>query len=435
MEGQTQGNTAPAVDEPLVTLDTIIDGVQPNTPAAPEGTPVPAPVEPIVPTTPAAQTPPPSGELATESFETTLPVLIKADEALTAEEKELKTGLLDVFKASNIDKSGNLLNDKNEIIFTAAQLKDYIENDKLPLNDKGELVNAKGEVVATNEEPLPLVDIAKNALSTQLGIDVSHLKVEDTEDGLVTVVEEAVKIGRADAIIDFLEGDYRLKQFYQHLLLGNEPNTFVQDMIDYKKINLTTLDNNSKEDLLARYYKKQGIVNPTNIIEGLKKGGQEIVDAELATAVTYLDQKQHQDIAERDAKIREQVALERQQVEQYWNKVNETVKAGKLGSINIPIKDKDTFMDYLSKPVDAEGNSAEMLDEAKEDINFQLMVSFLRFKKYDISKLAEVIAKENKALTLRERVNQQKAKAITDTGVPTTGQHADDNLSLERILG
>ena len=92
-------------------------------------------------------------------------------------------------------------------------------------------------------------------------------------------------------------------------------------------------------------------------------------------------------------------------------------------------------MDYLSKPVDAEGNSAEMLDEAKEDINFQLMVSFLRFKKYDISKLAEVIAKENKALTLRERVNQQKAKAITDTGVPTTGQHADDNLSLERILG
>jgi len=63
------------------------------------------------------------------------------------------------------------------------------------------------------------------------------------------------------------------------------------------------------------------------------------------------------------------------------------------------------------------------------------MVSFLRFKKYDISKLAEVIAKEQKVSSLKDRLKQQKAKVITDTGVPRTAQQADDNLSLERLLG
>ena len=444
MEGiKPQGTTEPTVNEPLVTLDTILDGAPapapaPVAPVAPANTPPVVPdngTPPATPPAPTTQTTPPSGEPQADTFESTLPVLLKDANTLTPEEKELRTGIFDLFKAQKVDASGNLLNDKNEVVFTAAQLKSYIDNDELPLNDKGQLVNSRGEVVFTQQGDLPLVEVAKQALATQLGLDLSHVTVEDTEDGLVQLVLEGVKARDNETIGKFLDSAPALKQFYQHLALGNNPEEFVKDLVDYGKINITALDEMGRNNLLQQYFKKQGIVNPTNIIESLKKGGDDIVKAELENAVKFLDKTQKQESVDRDIALRNQLVQEQQQVEKYWGTVEAAINKGKLGSIDIPIKDRVEFFNYLSTPVDEHGNSAEMLDEAKEDVDFQLMVSFLRYKKYDISKLAGLVAKEQRALSLRERVAKQGNKSITENGVPRTAAAQDDNLSLERILG
>jgi len=411
----------------LITLDSIIDGTPTvNTPPAnpPVNPPVTTPSN--TPTNPPANPEPPSTGENLETFEGIISAF--TSETISEDAKGLRSELLNMFKASNIDKQGNLLNDANEVLFTAEQIKEYIESDKLPLNEKGELINSKGEAInITQEDSRPIVDVIREDLGVQLGIELPHdFTVADNLEGITKLVQEAIKTANTKSIVNFLDSNPIMKDFYQHLKLGYNPSDFTAENIDYKSIDTTTLDNIAKLDFINKYYKKQGIANTSNLLEALKKGGEDVVNAELATALTYLDNKQKEERTNRDNLLRQQALEEAQEVENYWNQVNSTITKGKLGNINIPIKERQAFFDYLSKPIDKEGNSAVMKDIENEDLEFQLMTDFLRFKKYNLSELVAVLAKENKVLSLREKLEKSKKEFQTGKGVPTTGSSNKD---------
>jgi len=432
-------------DEPIksnVSLDALGSpapiGVPPVVvpPVEPQGTP-PAGTPPVVDPVPPVGTPPvveaPQGLPTT--FEGLLP-LISADSG-TQEVADTRNELLSTFKGNKIDSTGNILNDKGEVVLKASTLKAYIETGDLPTNAEGKFINDAGEVVG---EPAPapsLIETVKSSLTTNFGLQLDTVDVPDTEEGLVALTTEAIKQKSNQAIHSFLEAYPDIKGLYQHIRLGGKVEDYSSSFVDYGTINIKSLEEGSKLDLLNKMFTLQGVPNKDNMINLIKGAGEDELNKAVSGALVYLDGKQKQDSAAREAQLKQREAQEARDTEQYWNTVQGVVKQGKVGELNIPATERDAFFAYMAKPVTDDLVSANDLDAENDSLEFQLAVSYLRFKKGDINKLVQNLARQERVETLKEKLNKLKGK--TDNGaVPITGNQSNaggGNLSLTSLLG
>lgn len=372
-----------------------------------------------------------------ETFNELLPFL-SANSNDNAEVNALKGQLLETFKATAIDDKGNLLDATGDIIFKAETLQKFIDSDELPVNEKGELVNDKGEVIRQVQTPRNIVADLKTSVEADFGIQFADdVDFPDTEEGLKLLIKESVKAKSTNAIKSFLESNPALKGFYQHLALGGSPETYSSNNVDYKSINIKTLDEGAKVDLLNKMFTAQGLPNKDNMLNLIKTAGQEELDKAVAGAVLYLDHQQTEKTKAQEAQLLAQQEQEAKAVEAYWEDVNKlVVKEGKLGRVVIPTTDREAFFNYMARPVDDDYNSADSLAAQKDSLEFQTLVSYLRFKGGDISKLASIIASEKRLETLAERMARIK-ETDNGEGVPRTvkGNSGSGSISLGSLLG
>lgn len=424
----TNGNGSEEPIKSQVSLGGMLDGNQ--TPVQPA---VVAPVEPVVVPTPQGVVTPPittgNEPIVTptpnvETFESLVGSLTSP--TLTAELQSTKEALLSTFKATTLDANGNLLNAANEVILSADKLKAYVDNDTLPLDAQGNVVNDKGEIIQTKAEldnDFSIINPVKSALETNFGVELpADLELPDTEEGIVKLVSEVVKAKTTNTVVNFLEANPELKGFYQHIALGGKPEDYTSSNIDYKGINIKNLDEAAKTQLLAKSFSLQGTPNKENLIEIIKKAGEEELNKATASAVLFLDAKQSEFNQQREQELLEAADLEEENTEKYWQSVKSVVDKGTLGNINIPLADREAFFNYMAKPINTNYDSAESTDAAKDSLEFQLLVSYLRYKKGDISKLASIIATEQKVTTLKDRLNTLNRR--TENGVPITGSNS-----------
>lgn len=344
--------------------------------------------------------------------------------------------LLTTFKGNTLDASGNVLNEQGEVVLTTETLKKYLTTGELPTNEKGEIVNVKGEVIGKASPPVSVVQTFKEGLKTQLGIDLPNVEVPDTEEGLFKLTQEAIKVRSIQAINGFLEAHPDVKGLYQHIKLGGKVEDYKSAHVDYSSINIKTLEETSKVDLLNKMFTLQGVPNKDNMINLIKSAGEEELNKAVAGAVLYLDGKQKQEAADRETQLVAQAKREQDETIKYWTTVEGVVKEGKVGDIVIPLADRDAFFAYMSKPVTEDMYSANDVDAEKDSLDFQLLVSYLRYKKGDISTLASIISKQNHVEGLRAKF--EKLAHITGNGsVPITGNNVNNGkaLTLDELLG
>jgi hypothetical protein len=172
------------------------------------------------------------------------------------------------------------------------------------------------------------------------------------------------------------------------------------------------------------------------MVDLIKKGGEEILNQNATMAIKYLQDKQTERNKSNEVALQQKYIQEQQETAQYWDSVKDTVSKGKLNQIDIPVKDRDAFFNYMAVPVDKNMNSADNLAEDSDPLEFKLLVSYLRWKKGDISELAKNIAKTEKVKSLSELM--QKHKGRNESGVPRTSSakpSSGGSISLETLLG
>jgi hypothetical protein len=415
--------------EPIVSLDDVIGGPfaggnsTPDTgtnptPNAPTDLPPSTPPQPIDtgnqdPPTPPVNTDPPIGE---ENFDAFVSRLTNP----TEDDKESIDGILDVFKGANLDTKGNILNDKGEIVLSAEKLKAYVDEEALPLDDKGNMVNDKGEILQTALQLLQqdsLVHATKSSIETNFGISFPEgYEVEDTEDGLIAMVNDAVAINNQNSIRSFLDASPTLKSFYQHLVLGGTPESFSNSNVDYRSIDVLSLNPESKMSYIKEMFRLQGNENPDAFLDVLKTAAPDVLNKNVASAILYLDKHQASINESREQQIIQQRQQAANEDKQYWEGIKNVVTKGKLNEVTIPVVEREKFYQYLASPVE-DGRSQDMIDSANDSQEFDVMVSYLRYKKYDISKLAANISREQKATTLKDRFNKYN-RMKTTSGTP-----------------
>lgn len=415
-------NPTPATPTEIV-VSPVGEQVQPVTPVPPvEGQGTPPVEEVIIPDNP-------------QNFDEVLLVMTPTSTS------PLKAQIFKLFKADKVDDKGNLLNTNGQVVLKAEDFKDFVDNDNLPVNEKGEAINALGEVIKSKEQILEdnsIIVPAKTAVETNFGIKLpDNLELPDTIDGVVKLVEESVKQLNTGTIKNFLENNPELKGFAQHLALGGTADTYSPSNINYKEINVKTLDESAKLDFLKRAFQLQGNPNPDSIIKLIQKEGEEELNKHVGASLTFLDAKQKENNQLRDQQVIAQQQQQEQADRQYWTDVQKVVTNGNLGAITIPLKERQAFFDYMTKPINNKHESAEILDMSKDTVEFELLVSFLRYKKGDISQLVENLSRTQRVKSLSDRVN--KINSINNgNGVPATtntNKAKMTNLSIETLLG
>ena len=164
------------------------------------------------------------------------------------------------------------------------------------------------------------------------------------------------------------------------------------------------------------------VVDPITRIEGHLRAEVEITDGTIRDA--FLSSTMVRGL-ENEYKIKQQE--EAKNLEAYWNNVNSVITNGKLKDINIPNAEKEDFFKYLAVPINSKGESQEMIDAEKEDEEDRLLLSYLRFKKFNLNDLVNLKAKTNRLEQLRSRVGIPNPKIENAQARTNGGQQGSPN--------
>lgn len=285
------------------------------------------------------------------------------------------------------------------------------------------------ELIAQNgSEPSVL-----NQLQTRFGSDFKDengnpIVFDDNEEGIAayveTVVQSRVKEAQTAAINNLFETYPQVEQVINHLKLNGTLDDFVE-IPDRSQITVSKDNEEQQAAFIREEWKLSGKKGDVNkFIDYCKNAG--ILYDTAVESKEAVDSIYESRLAEQKAQVEAKEAAAAAEEKAYWDNVEKTISKGELLGYSIPeqiqcnkdgkkvMLSRKDFLKYVSTPVDSEGNTAYMLDEAKVDSDARmqddLLKAFLRFTGGDYASLVGMA------------VNKQKVLSIRTTAAQTTGK-------------
>lgn len=206
--------------------------------------------------------------------------------------------------------------------------------------------------------------------------------------------------------VEFVENGGNKAEFWKQ----QNPET------DYKSIEIEEDNKVLQKRILNTLFKTQGLDEET-IAEKVKKYEEkEILFDESKGAVKQLakiQEAQKKELLETQAKAAKE--REDKRVE-YIATINKTIKEAKeIKGLPISETDKKLLADYMLKPVTKDGTTQDYEDAKKSTLDEKMLMSLIRFKKYNVANLIKTIAKTEETKKLRDRVEGAK-KPLSQKG-------------------
>lgn len=373
-----------------------------------------------------------------KSFEDLLNVVKnKNTDALTDEESNELLDIVDAFGGEAFNAEGQIVDANGKVLYSAEQVKHYLTNSELPVDENGNFVDAEGNLVKTKVELYrenTTVGVVMNALARNFDISFNaEFLPEDTESSIVDVVLKVANVLNSSSVQQYIEANPELDAFRKHLQLHGSAEGYKTSTVDYDKLDYKTLSKDTKMGLIKEAFASTGQKLTERYTKFLDSLDEEEFNAEVVanTAVLKEQQKQKQENVNKQLKEREEA--EQKETQRYWDTVTNTIKNGKLSNINIPVSEREAFLSYVLTPV-ANGKSKDMLDAEKEDVTSDLLMSYLRYKGNDISALARNIAQTQKVQGLRERMAKNNMRNNSSDKGKTPRTQNDYIPSLGEII-
>lgn len=234
--------------------------------------------------------------------------------------------------------------------------------------------------------------------------------IEDNPDILENVVLQTAK-NMVQEYKDSIPED--AKQFLNYIEKGGDPSKYLQALskpIDFDSLDLTSEDNQKlvlREFLATQDYTREEIEDELKDYEDALILEKKAQVASKKLEKIYSKQKE-QILAQQEAEIENR----RKQYDEYVANIKTTINnASNLAGLNIGPNDKKEFEKYLLGR-DKEGLTQYEREVQENPIQTQIELAYLKFKKFDFSKVA------NKAKTEETRriKNLIKTKDITPKG-------------------
>lgn len=307
------------------------------------------------------------------------------------------------------------------------------------IDAEGNAIAADGTVFRTATELAELIaqngsePSVLNQLQTRFGSDFKDengnpIVFDDNEEGIAayveTVVQSRVKEAQAAAINNLFETYPQVEQVINHLKLNGTLDDFVE-IPDRSQITVSKDNEEQQAAFIREEWKLSGKKGDVNkFIDYCKNAG--ILYDTAVESKEAVDSIYESRLAEQKAQVEAKEAAAAAEEKAYWDNVEKTISKGELLGYSIPEQiqcNKDgkkvmlsrrDFLKYVSTPVDREGNTAYMLDEAKVDSDARmqddLLKAFLRFTGGDYASLVGMAVNKQKVLSIRTAAAQTTGK-------------------------
>ena len=368
--------------------------------------------------------------------EDNLTSLLSADDSsLSEEDKSLKNTLLATFGATNVDANGNLINEQGQVVLSKESLDKYIDTGEVLLDAQGNQIDETGKIIKPASEvnvANTIIELSKNAIEQELGFTLLDSEgkpksYSNSVEGSTELLKDVATNATVNAVTAFLNSNPELKDVYFHLANGGKLDDYTSSNVDYTAVDVTSLDRTGKLNYIKQSFEQQGLKNAGSLIKTLEQSSDEALTQAAADAIITLKQVSEDAKVEREREYQLNQQKEAQALEEYWNNVNSVITNGKLKDINIPNAEKEDFFKYLAVPINSKGESQEMIDAEKEDNEDRLLLSYLRFKKFNLNDLVNLKAKTNRLEQLRSRVGIPNPKIENAQARTNGGQQGSPN--------
>lgn len=307
------------------------------------------------------------------------------------------------------------------------------------IDAEGNAIAADGTVFRTATELAELIaqngsePSVLNQLQTRFGSDFKDengnpIVFDDNEEGIAayveTVVQSRVKEAQIAAINNLFETYPQVEQVINHLKLNGTLDDFVE-IPDRSQITVSKDNEEQQATFIREEWKLSGKKGDVNkFIDYCKNAG--ILYDTAVESKEAVDSIYESRLAEQKAQVEAKEAAAAAEEKAYWDNVEKTISKGELLGYSIPeqiqcnkdgkkvMLSRKDFLKYVSTPVDSEGNTAYMLDEAKVDSDARmqddLLKAFLRFTGGDYASLVGMAVNKQKVLSIRTAAAQTTGK-------------------------
>lgn len=307
------------------------------------------------------------------------------------------------------------------------------------IDSEGNAIAADGTLFRTATELAELIaqngsePSVLNQLQTRFGSDFKDengnpIVFDDNEEGIAayveTVVQSRVKEAQTAAINNLFETYPQVEQVINHLKLNGTLDDFVE-IPDRSQITVSKDNEEQQATFIREEWKLSGKKGDVNkFIDYCKNAG--ILYDTAVESKEAVDSIYESRLAEQKAQVEAKEAAAAAAEEAYWDNVEKTISKGELLGYSIPeqiqcnkdgkkvMLNRKDFLKYVSIPVDSEGNTAYMLDEAKVDSDARmqddLLKAFLRFTGGDYASLVGMAVNKQKVLSIRTAAAQTTGK-------------------------
>lgn len=332
-------------------------------------------------------------------------------------------------KPYTVDAKGNIVDDKGNVFKQASEVNDWLKTVQTSNGD--DEPDDKEITVASIQKALGVEITDENGNPTEFTNDAAGVK---------SYVEDVINLKSAElqqaAVNKVFNDNPLLKQFADYLVVNNgNPYGFGQ-LPDRSTIELDKTNETQQEAIIRMAAQEFGnkAVND-NYIQYLKQTGGLYDEAKVQLA----------NLVEKDNNLRKQLeteaeqrrAQEEQEIDKYWNNVNNVIDSGIVGGYKLPesfVKEvngtkvtlnRKDFFNYLSKPAvtDEQGNTmtgyqrdlANLSDEdalAKEMLDAWLMFTGGTYKDLINMAVKEDNVRKLKIMSEKQR-NAKSIKIVT----------------------
>lgn len=278
-----------------------------------------------------------------------------------------------------------------------------------------------------------------SSIAKSLGYDVEK-EYAETEEGLAEFTKDVAQ----EIAEEQLEGLFKqfpmVQKHLDFVMAGGDPEKFFEaynPRTSFENMEIEQDDSRTQKYMISEFLKSKGHDEEfiKDMINDYEDSGKLYDRAKVAQRNLANIQKQ-----ERDSMVRQQQEAQQRAAEEnerFWEGVASTIQEGKeFAGIRIPDREKAKFFDYISEPVNDNGQTRRDVDYSKANIEAKLALDYLMYKGFNLKDIIDVKAKTASASSLRERVKQNEERVKSMQTNDRKGKKFDaDNLDLKALFG
>lgn len=262
-------------------------------------------------------------------------------------------------------------------------------------------------------------------VSELLGFEVEGEFSEDVSG----IAEYTKKVGEKmgeQYLANILEQFPDVHEFLNYRAQGGTTEDFFKisrQEMDYSSITEDQLKGSAdlQKQVVREMYSKMGF-EPDEIEDTLK----DLEDSELLEkqAIKSSSKLKQFSAAEKAALIeRQKEAAKQQEIadQETWREISTTIGTGSLKGMTVPESDKQSFFDWMSKPIDNKGTTQRMVDMSNIDTESSLALEYMYYKKFNVASAPNRKSSKESTLRSRLRKNTGSVQGVMNKG--KTGGH------------